>query len=305
MNMTPPAAKKRRLESNNNSNDSKAVAIEDDRSSVADYESSRLVVNTFLLHIATSDRLVLVHLAMESIEKFLRDIAENQARSRESSSDKQQFVDTFLELGGCEIVLHALQRWITIGLATTNGVCLDDDTLAFASATLGLFLRMMKVNRRTSSCILEVAGSRISEILLLICKSAPMDAAILARVIAIWGNLMLTVPRNGNVLTENVSSLILNMMLVHPECESIQRNGFKFFALLPSMPKASRESQFFDRPKLRHVIQQSLVSYQSKKRTYHWARKCTSLYNAGYLVSDDDDCLSTSVLQHRRVDQKV
>lgn len=287
-----PAAKRRRLDEM-----VQQATVDETMTNVLSVDhSSYLVVDTFLNHIVKADKLLFANLFMENLESFLRDCNcnVNHQQQQLDGPNVKQFVNTFLRLGGCGIILHSLKRWVQAG---TNEIgTIDEETAAFVSTTLGFLLQMMEHNRKTVSSILDVKSLHITPILVEICKKVPYDTAILTRSIAIWANLMTNVSRRTDVLVENISSLILNIMLLHPQCERIQRSGCKFFASLATMSnRETQQQQHFDRSKLQSVIQQSLVQYRLKERTIYWVRQCTSLYSVGNLVSDaegddsDDD----------------
>ncbi|CAJ1959189.1 unnamed protein product [Cylindrotheca closterium] len=280
-----PVAKRRRLDQN--------IAHGDDErkvSSTTSGHSSRLVVNTVLKQIATADKLLLVNLFMENLENFLQD--ENGKIMASNDPKGLQFVDTFLALDGCDVILHTLKQWVEAGARQNNTI--DEDTASFVSTALGFLVHLMVFNRRTAFRILEVKGVHITPILMQICRGAQFDTVILARAISIWGKLMTNVTRREDVLVENFSNLILNSMHLHPECERIQRYGCKFFASLASMGHNNGETQNFDRQKLRLVVEQALLSYRHKERTYYWCRQCTAFYSAGQLVRHDDGSTSSS-----------
>ncbi|CAJ1959190.1 unnamed protein product [Cylindrotheca closterium] len=271
-----PAAKRRRLDNDIEGSESKVSST-----ASADH-SSRLVVNTVLKQIATANKLLLVNLFMENLESFLQD----------GPTGSQQFVDTFLALDGCSVILHTLKRWVDAGTHENNTI--DEETIAFVSTALGFLVHTMVYNRRAAFRFLDVKGLHITQLLMQICQSAPFDTVILGRAISIWGKLMTNVTRREDVLVENFSNLILNIMHLHPQCERIQRYGCKFFASLATTSQNSGETQDFDRQKLRQVVELALLSYRNKERTYYWCRQCTALYSAGQLVRHDDGNTSCS-----------
>ena len=286
---SPPVAKRRRLEDNveddNRNNDEKKVS-----STSSTENSSRLVVNTVLNQIARADKLLLVNLFIENLESFLQD---GSGKIMASSDPKgQKFVDTILALDGCDVILDTLKRWVEAAAHKNNTI--DEETAAFVSTALGFLVHMMVITRRTAFRILDAKGLHITQLLMQICQSAPFDTVILARAISIWGKLMTNVTRREDVLVENFSNLILNSMHQHPRCERIQRYGCKFFASLASTPHSSGETQDFDGQKFRQVVEQALLSYRHKERTYYWLRQCTALYSAGQLVRHDDGNSSSS-----------
>ena len=287
---SPPVAKRRRLD--NTEKDGTISSNNDERkaSRTSSGNSSRLVVNTVLNQIARADKLLLVNLFMENLESFLQDGSGSTIGSNDHTA--QQFVGTFLALDGCDVILHTLKRWVEAGTNGNNTI--DEETAAFVSTALGFLVHMMVINRRTPFRILDAKGLHITQLLMQICQSAPFDTVILARAISIWGKLMTNVTRREDVLVENFSNLILNIMHLHPQCERIQRYGCKFFASLASTPHSSGETQDFDGQKFRQVVEQALLSYRHKERTYYWLRQCTALYSAGQLVRHDDGNSSSS-----------
>jgi len=296
---SPPPAKRRR----NDEKSRESTRNTQGAGTFEDMNSTHLVVNTFLKHIATSEKLLLTNMIMTGIESSLRDVRGfHDGICSNSNNQASDFVDAILDLNGCAIILHALRKWVD---TDTNDGTMEEDTASFVSITLGTFLHMMAYNRRATSCLLDVKGAHhITRILIHICQKASLHINILCQAIVLWGNLMMNVTRREDALVEDISSLILKIMAKHPRCEIIQRNGCKFFSALASMPLTSRESQDFDPECLRQVIQQALVQYQRNKRTLYWAHQGSILYSAGHLVPEtiDDDLFVTNDWHDSSVD---